>query len=195
MLDAEAAGDWVSAARALNNLTRYVPWCSPEAPGLLDQMLQAADRAGFDVMSQVWLTLQRAEWAFADADQPLLRRLVDQASELEPVSRRPLGDWIRALRAMLLIEEGWLDEAEELLAAIRPDEHNELWRGCVRLRVAGLRGDQAAVDRHPRPPGSGAVVAPRPAGPLPRRGEPPGRGARVGAAGSRAAGAMARPAP
>src|SRR5262249_25655848 len=46
--EAEAVGDWVLVARALNNLSTYLPLGSPEGRTLSARIQEANERAGFD---------------------------------------------------------------------------------------------------------------------------------------------------
>ena len=112
--EAEAVGDWVLLARGLNNMVKYVPSGAPESVELLRRMREAADRAGFDTL-RAYVPLRAARYAVATGDAALAKAYLDESNALLPANSLK-GSWSGHLEAFLLLEEGRLDAAAEVLA-------------------------------------------------------------------------------
>ncbi|GII21773.1 LuxR family transcriptional regulator [Planosporangium mesophilum] len=148
--DAEAAGEWLTAARALHNIIGIVPPSSlADGNELLERMRADAERAGFESLAVAAYFEGRARFAMDDGD------LHAAITALEEGHRRERG-YLRTSRGTnyhgvfltgLALEAGDLDRAESVLATLTGPE------GKPSLAVLGLvfhlacrRGDAAAAE-------------------------------------------------
>ncbi|MGC9665665.1 helix-turn-helix transcriptional regulator [Planosporangium sp. 12N6] len=148
--EAESAGEWLVAARALHNvLNNGAMSVLAEAQGLLERMRTDAERAGFESLAVAAYVEGRARLAMEEGD---LRTALEV---LEEGHRRESG-YLRTSRrihyhdvflAGLSLEAGDLDRVESILAAVGADSD-----GKPSLAVAGLalhlacrRGDAEAA--------------------------------------------------
>jgi DNA-binding CsgD family transcriptional regulator len=147
VVEAEALGEYVVAARALNNSVRsehFRPDTS-EARDTLARMRRAAERAGFDSLSGpgYWQGLAGlAEW-----DGDLMKAL----EYLEEGRRRDRGtitthhaSWYQVQEAGLSLELGDLDRARLLVEELTPvgSPKARWWYGLA-IHLACREGDQA----------------------------------------------------
>jgi DNA-binding CsgD family transcriptional regulator len=160
--EAEAAGDHVLAARALNNLVWYARrWKDgSEVRALIDRMQSHAEAAGFDFIAGVDTAISLAHLAVLEGDLDGAIALLDDASESasgrRQVARSPNS---MVLRAGLALEVGDLDTAARLADQLKPvtlrtaqgviglDFHLACRRGDLVTARALLADLLAAVER------------------------------------------------
>jgi DNA-binding CsgD family transcriptional regulator len=147
--DAEDAGEWLIAARALHNVVHNLPPSSlAEAHELLERMRADAERAGFESLAVAAYFEGRARFAMEDGD---LRAATDLLAEGH---RRERG-YLRTSRgasyhgvflAGLALEAGDQDRAESIIATLTgPDgRHSGPVLGLV-FHLACRRGDTGAA--------------------------------------------------
>lgn len=140
--EAEAVGDWVLLARALNNMAKYVPSGVPQTLEMLARMREAADRAGFDTL-RATVPLRAARYAVAVGDAGLVRANLDEAHALLPGTSQK-GSWCGYLDAFLLLEQDRLDVAADVLAHIpgSSDLDERAWEAVLLLQLAARRGER-----------------------------------------------------
>jgi DNA-binding CsgD family transcriptional regulator len=152
--EAERRGDWMLAARALNNLVWAMP---PTAPGqqteLLERMRVDAERAGSEALAVAAYFQGRARLAVREGD---LAAAIDALEQGRARDRGYLWTGRRAgyhsvFLAGLRLEAGDLDEVEQIVA----DLHDR--RGLTPLTVPGIafhlacrRGDLDGAGEHLR---------------------------------------------
>ena len=148
VVEAEAVGDWVLVARAINNLTTYVPLGSPEGRALLGRLQEVNERAGFDGMG-AHHQLRLAEFAIVDGDLAEARRLLDA---MPPTGGAHLQAAARVLAGVVAVEEGRIDAAAAAVVAARPDNrpHDQATFLSLALVVASHQADALEVGPVPR---------------------------------------------
>jgi DNA-binding CsgD family transcriptional regulator/tetratricopeptide (TPR) repeat protein len=150
--EAEKLGEWVLAARALNNLVQVPPPSSSltDHAAALERMRVDAERAGLEMYSVAAYHEGRARLAMRDGDLPAAIAILEQARTLERgyQFRGRRTDYHAVLLAGLYLEAGELACAEELVGELR--ELPELYPLTVpglAFHLACRRGDLAASDR------------------------------------------------
>lgn len=149
--DAEKRGEWVLAARALNNLIQNVPPASAaERTELLERMRIDAERAGFESLAVAAYYQGRARLAVRDGDLDAAVRTLEEGRRRDRayLRRGRKADSHAVFLAGLYLEAGKLDEVEQIIDDLRPHPH------AITLTVPGLafhlacrRGDVAAAEK------------------------------------------------
>jgi DNA-binding CsgD family transcriptional regulator len=152
--EAEKLGEWVLAARALNNLVQGVPTAeSSEHAELLERMRVDAERAGFESLAVAAYFQGRARLEVREG------RLDAAIAALEQGQARDRG-YLRwgqrsgfhaVFLAGLSLEAGELDRVEAILAelraaAARGDRSAALVIPGIALHLAARRGDPVTAD-------------------------------------------------
>jgi DNA-binding CsgD family transcriptional regulator len=125
--EAEKAGEWVLAARALSNLVDGVPPTSPvEHAEILERMRAAAERAGFESLAVATYFQGRARLAIRAGD---LRGAIAALEEGRGQDRSFLrrgrwADYHGVFLAGLYLEAGELDRVEELITDLAAVPNN-----------------------------------------------------------------------
>jgi DNA-binding CsgD family transcriptional regulator len=147
---AEAVGEYVVVARALNNRVRTGPFrpAPDEARAILARMRRAAERAGFDSLSGpgYWEGLATlAEW---DGDLDGAIGLLEEGHRRQHTPMRGHSSWYGAHEAGLALESGDLDKASQLFDELRPGVGalSTSWYGLA-VHIACRRGDLAEARR------------------------------------------------
>ncbi|HEX2773589.1 MAG TPA: LuxR C-terminal-related transcriptional regulator, partial [Micromonosporaceae bacterium] len=149
--EAEKRGEWVLAARALNNLIQNVPPASAaERAELLERMRVDAERAGFESMAVAAYYQGRARLAIRDGDLHAAIAALEEGRRRDRayVRRGRKADYHAVFLAGLHLEAGNLDQVEQIIEDLRPHPQ------AVALTVPGLafhlacrRGDVAAAEK------------------------------------------------
>ncbi|SDS68931.1 regulatory protein, luxR family [Actinoplanes derwentensis] len=117
--EAEAAGEWVLAARALHALVDGEPPTSPtEHAAVLERMRVDAERAGFEQLSVATYYRGRARLALRTGDLNAAIEALEEGRERDRNYRRR-GRWAEyhgVFLAGLYLEAGELDRVERLIA-------------------------------------------------------------------------------
>lgn len=137
--EAESVGEFVTAARALHNLSLHQ---APEMADLtLDEMARVADRGGFDLASAVLVPIRKVRVAMARADQHDAQEWLDRSRAFgrQPVAARhlTLDEVVLRLEAGAPIDPDMLDRL--------PTDTPPAW--SVRLRCAARDRDLSTVHR------------------------------------------------
>jgi DNA-binding NarL/FixJ family response regulator len=124
--EAEKAGEWVLAARALQNLVQGEPPASPiEHAEILERMRIDAERAGFESLAAASYFQGRARLAMRAGDLRAAIGALEAGREQDIGYRRPgrWADYHGVFLAGLYLEAGELDRVEELISdlATLPD--------------------------------------------------------------------------
>ena len=142
--EAERLGEYVIAARALNNRARTGPFRrDPDlARRILVRMQQLAEKAGFDSLSGpgYWEGLASlAEW---DGDLDEAVDLLDQGHRRGSATMRWHSTWYAVHEAGLALEVGDVDKADRIFEDLRPGigALAESWYGLA-VHIACRRGD------------------------------------------------------
>ncbi|BCY11322.1 LuxR family transcriptional regulator [Actinoplanes sp. L3-i22] len=152
--EAEAAGEWVLAARALNRLVHGEPPTSPaEHAENLERMRVDAERAGFESLAVASYFQGRARLALRAGDLRAAIVALEEGRGQDQGYRRPgrWADYHGVFLAGLYLEAGEFDLAEQVIAdlATVPDNPPTVLPGLV-FHVACRRGDlpraEAALD-------------------------------------------------
>jgi DNA-binding NarL/FixJ family response regulator len=151
--DAEKAGGWLAAARALYNLlTTPFPLSADEQRSLLERMRTAAEKAGFDALAVAAYYQGRATLAMTDGDLAAAIAAIEDGRRRDQGTLRTSqgGDYHGAFRAGLALEAGDVDRAETIsrsLLAAADGAHKKSRPGLAGLafHVACRRGDRAAA--------------------------------------------------
>jgi DNA-binding CsgD family transcriptional regulator len=141
LAEAERVRDWVLVARALNNMSKFVPLGHPDNRVQLEQMRAAGQRAGFDSVIAGFYLHRLAELAAFDGDMAAAHRHLDHAADLATGPKSVA--WRHGLRTHLLLEEGRTDAAAAVLATLREGKPTSepWWPALYRLCLA-WRGDE-----------------------------------------------------
>jgi DNA-binding CsgD family transcriptional regulator len=140
--EAEALGEHVIVARALNNRVRSVHFRpdTREARDLLGRMRRAAERAGFDSLAGpgYWQGLAAlAEW---EGDLDGAREYLDEGRKRDRgIRQNPNTSWYEVQEAGLALEKGEVARARELLDQLTPAPHARWWLG-LSLHLACREG-------------------------------------------------------
>ena len=116
--EAEKAGEWVLAARALHNLVLGVPPTSPvEHAETLERMRVDAERAGFESLAAASYFQGRARLAMRAGDLGAAIAALEEGREQDRSYRRPgrWADYHGVFLAGLYLEAGELDRVEQLI--------------------------------------------------------------------------------
>jgi DNA-binding CsgD family transcriptional regulator len=148
--EAERLGEYVIAARALNNRARTGPFRrDPDvARQILVRMQQLAEKAGFDSLSGpgYWEGLASlAEW---DGDVVEAVDLLEQGHRRGSATMRWHSTWYAVHEAGLALEIGDTDKAERIFEDLRPGVGalGVSWYGLA-VHIACRRGDLAEARR------------------------------------------------
>jgi len=116
--EAEKAGEWVLAARALNNLVQGEPPTSPaEHAEILERMRAAAERAGFESLAVATYFQGRARLALRAGDLRAAIAALEEGREQDRSYRRRgrWADYHGVFLAGLCLEAGELERVEQLI--------------------------------------------------------------------------------
>ena len=119
--EAEQAGEWVLAARALNNLVHGEPPTSPaEHAATLERMRVDAERAGFESLAVATYFQGRARLALRAGDLDAAVATLEEGREQDRGYRRRgrWADYHAVFLAGLCLEAGELNRAEELITGL-----------------------------------------------------------------------------
>jgi len=117
--EAEKAGEWVLAARALNNLVQGVPPASPaEHAETLERMRVDAERAGLETLAVATYFQGRARLALRAGDLGAAIAALEEGREQDRSYQRRgrWADYHGVFLAGLYLEVGELDRVEQLIA-------------------------------------------------------------------------------
>ncbi|MEU4693881.1 AAA family ATPase [Actinoplanes sp. NPDC023714] len=152
--EAERAGEWVLAARALNALVHGEPPADPvEHAADLERMRVDAERAGFESLAVATYFQGRARLAIRAGDLRAAITALEEGREQDRGYQRRgrWADYHSVFLAGLYLEAGELDRVEELIAGIMtlPNNPPTTVPGLV-FHLACRRGDrpraEAALD-------------------------------------------------
>jgi DNA-binding CsgD family transcriptional regulator/tetratricopeptide (TPR) repeat protein len=148
--EAEKAGEWLIASRAINNLIHdQPPLALTEYADLLERMRAAAEKAGFDSLAVAAYYQGRARLAMHEGD------LNAAIAALEEGRRRDRGmlrtarlkDYHGTFLAGLALEAGDLDEADALLPGLTQDySHGHLSTIGLAFHLACRRRDAGRIE-------------------------------------------------
>jgi len=148
--DAEAVGEWVLAARAINNLVFELPTSSlSEQARLLERMRSDAERAGFEALSVAAYFQGRARLAMAEGDLAGALNVLAEGRRrdeaFQPRGRRT--GYHSVLWAGLCLEHGDYPPVDRVVAELDevPDAA-PLARAGLRLHLACRREGGAAAE-------------------------------------------------
>jgi DNA-binding CsgD family transcriptional regulator len=152
--EAEKAGEWVLAARALNNIVQGEPPTSPaEHAATLERMRVDAERAGFESLAVATYFQGRARLALRAGDLGAAIAALEQGREQDRGYRRRgrWADYHGVFLAGLYLEAGELDRVEQLITdlAALPNNPSTTIPGLafhLACRRADLPGAEAALD-------------------------------------------------
>jgi DNA-binding CsgD family transcriptional regulator len=149
--EAEKAGEWVLAARALNNLVQGEPPTSPaEHAEILERMRVDAERAGFESLAVATYFQGRARLALRAGDLDAAIAAIEEGREQDRGYQRR-GRWANyhaVFLAGLYLEAGELDRVEQLIAELAelPDNPPTTVPGLA-FHLACRRGDLPRVEQ------------------------------------------------
>jgi DNA-binding CsgD family transcriptional regulator len=148
--EAEKAGEWVLAARALNTLVQEVPPTSPvEYAETLERMRVDAERAGFESLAVATYFQGRARLALRAGDLDTAIAALEDGRERDRSLRRPgrWADYHGVFLAGLYLEAGKLDRVEQLVTdlAALPNNPPTMIPGLA-FHLACRRGDLAGAE-------------------------------------------------
>jgi DNA-binding CsgD family transcriptional regulator len=148
--EAEKAGEWVLAARALNTLVQEVPPTSPvEYAETLERMRVDAERAGFESLAVATYFQGRARLALRAGDLDTAIAALEDGRERDRSLRRPgrWADYHGVFLAGLYLEAGELDRVEQLVTdlAALPNNPPTMIPGLA-FHLACRRGDLAGAE-------------------------------------------------
>jgi DNA-binding CsgD family transcriptional regulator len=148
--EAEKAGEWVLAARALNTLVQEVPPTSPvEYAETLERMRVDAERAGFESLAVATYFQGRARLALRAGDLDTAIAALEDGRERDRSLRRPgrWADYHGVFLAGLYLEAGELDRVEQLVTdlAALPNNPPTMIPGLA-FHLACRRGNLARAE-------------------------------------------------
>ncbi|HEX7744005.1 MAG TPA: AAA family ATPase [Micromonosporaceae bacterium] len=150
--EAEKRGEWVLAARALNNLIQNVPPASAaERAELLERMRVDAERAGFESLAVAAYHQGRARLAIRDGDLHAAVAALEEGRRRDRSYVRPgrQADYHGVFLGGLYLEAGELDRVEQIIDDLRPIPQSvPLTVPGLAFHVACRRGDVAAAEKH-----------------------------------------------
>ncbi|WP_344512865.1 ATP-binding protein [Dactylosporangium maewongense] len=137
--EAEQAGEWLLAARSLNNLYNLLPGGPADWAAALERMRTFAERAGFDSLAVAAYFQGRARLAVQEGN------LGGALAELESARRRDRGllrtrngiDYHGVFFAGLLLEAGELDRADAVIRGMV--EATDTYTMLTQTSVPGLQ--------------------------------------------------------
>jgi DNA-binding CsgD family transcriptional regulator len=150
--EAEKTGEWLAAARALNNmLDTPLPVPLDERRDLLERMRSAAERAGFDALAVAAYYQGRANLAMADGDLDAAVAAVDEGRRRDQGTLRTGRgvDYHGVFRAGLALEAGDLDLAESITERLTEERGANVLlslHGLV-FHVASRRGQREKAEQ------------------------------------------------
>jgi DNA-binding CsgD family transcriptional regulator len=148
--EAEKLGEWLLAARAINELVQGVPPVSPvDHAELLERMRVDAERAGFEGLAVAAYFEGRARIAMREGDLAAALAALEEGRAREQgyvrAGRRP--DRHAVFLAGLYLENGDLERVAEIIDDLRAIlEPNTLTVPALAFHLACRRGDLAAAD-------------------------------------------------
>ncbi|MGW4467070.1 helix-turn-helix transcriptional regulator [Micromonospora sp. NPDC004704] len=148
--EAEAAGEWVLAARALNALVHGEPPTSPvEHAETLERMRVNAERAGFESLAVATYFQGRARLALRAGDLGTAIAALEEGREQDRSYRRRgrWADYHGVFLAGLYLEAGELDQVEQLITdlAALPNNPSTTIPGLA-FHLACRRADLPAAE-------------------------------------------------
>jgi DNA-binding CsgD family transcriptional regulator len=148
--EAEEAGEWVLAARALNALVQDEPPTSPaEHAAILERMRAAAERAGFESLAVATYFQGRARLAVRASDLRAAIEALEEGRERDRGFQRRgrWADYHGVFLAGLYLEAGELDLVEQVIAdlATLPNNPPTTIPGLA-FHLACRRGDLPRVE-------------------------------------------------
>ncbi|WP_244200407.1 helix-turn-helix transcriptional regulator [Micromonospora arborensis] len=148
--EAEKAGEWVLAARALNDLVHGEPSTSPaEHAETLERMRVNAERAGFESLAVATYFQGRARLAVRAGDLRAAIAALEEGREQDRSYRRRgrWADYHGVFLAGLYLEVGELDQVEQLVTdlAALPDNWPATIPGLA-FHLACRRGDLSRAE-------------------------------------------------
>jgi DNA-binding NarL/FixJ family response regulator len=149
--EAEKLGEWVLAARALNNLVQQVP---PESPAehaeLLERMRLDAERAGSESLAVAAYFQGRARLAIRSGDLAAATAALEQGRDRDRGYQRRgrRADYHAIFLAGLYLEAGELDRVAEVITDLRalPRIDPATIPG-IAFHLACRRGDRTGAER------------------------------------------------
>jgi DNA-binding CsgD family transcriptional regulator len=149
--EAEKLGEWVLAARALNNLVQGVPPAGPaEHAEMLERMRVDAERAGFESLAVAAYFQGRARLAMREGDLAAAVGALEQGRDRDRgyLRRGRRADYHAVFLAGLCLEAGRLDRAQEIIDELRAlPLIQRLTVPALAFHLACRRGDLAAAER------------------------------------------------
>ena len=149
--EAEELGEWVLAARALNDLVQNVPPATQaEHAAMLERMRVDAERAGFESLAVAAYFQGKARLAIREGDLTAAIHALERARErdrgFEHRGRR--ADYHAVFLAGLYLEDGQLDAVDGIIDDIRglPGVTGMVIPGLA-FHLACRRGDVEGADR------------------------------------------------
>jgi len=143
--EAERAGEWVLAARALNYLIQDLPpTLPPDHTRLLERMRVDAERAGFEQMSVAAYYSGRARLATREGDLAAAIEALEAGRRLDRGYRRRgrRADYHGHFLAGLYLESGRLDDAAAVIEELRRQpQPTPLAIPGLEFHLAARRGD------------------------------------------------------
>ena len=149
--EAERAGEWVLAARALNNLVHGVPPTSPaEHAETLERMRVDAERAGFESLAVATYFQGRARLALRAGDLGAAVAALEEGREQDRNYRRRgrWADYHGVFLAGLYLEAGELDRVGQLITDLTAVPNNPATTiPGLAFHLACRRGDLALAEK------------------------------------------------
>ncbi|GIJ45648.1 LuxR family transcriptional regulator [Virgisporangium aliadipatigenens] len=155
--EAERIGEWLSAARALNNLLSNAPPARVEDQRrVLERMRTAAQRAGFEALAVASYFEHSAQQALIDGDLPAAIAAVEEGRRRDQGTLRTSRgtDYHGMLRAGLALEAGELDVARAIVTRYeeafpyRKRKKRSLSTPGLFFHVACRSGDLVAAEEY-----------------------------------------------
>jgi DNA-binding CsgD family transcriptional regulator len=144
--EGEKTGEWLLAARALNNMLDVpYPVGLVEMGELLERMRAAAEKAGFDALAVAAYYQGRARLAMQDGDLAAATAAIEEGRRRDQgalrTSRR--DDYHGVFLAGLALEAGDVDRADEILTGLlsNPGSKDQISVVGLAFHVACRRGD------------------------------------------------------
>ncbi|MEV4759954.1 AAA family ATPase [Micromonospora sp. NPDC049559] len=153
--EAERSGEWVLAARALNNLAQGVPPAeSTEHAELLERMRVDAERAGFDSLAVAAYFQGRARLRIRQGELDAAIAELEEGRALDRgyLRRGQPADFHAVFLAGLYLEAGELDRVDDIVADLRaaparPGRPSGAAVPGIALHLAARRNQPEAVDQ------------------------------------------------
>jgi DNA-binding CsgD family transcriptional regulator len=148
--DAEKAGEWVLAARALDILMSGEPPASPdEHAEMLERMRVDAERAGFESLAVATYFQGRARLAIRAGDLAAAIAALEEGREQDRSYRRRgrWADYHGVFLAGLYLEAGELDRVDQLITDLTAVPNNPVTTiPALAFHLACRRGDRARAE-------------------------------------------------